>query len=56
MTIYKVDRNHKIEVHAENEHDWRCRFFERMVGRWVQLGEEEKWYSLDDIKFNYGID
>ena len=56
MTIYKVDRVHKIEVHAEKENDWRAKYFERMGGQWVQIGEEEQWYTLEDIKLYYGIE
>lgn len=58
MTVYKVDRIHKIEVSAVKAKNfpYRVKFFERMGGRWVQLGEEETWATLEDIKLYYGIE
>jgi hypothetical protein len=55
MKAYMIGEIHKLEV-IKNERDFTVRFFEKMGGRWVQLGPEEYWTSIDDIKWAYDID
>ena len=55
MTIYRIDDIHKVEVEGTEEGHFKAAFYERMGGRWVKI-DEETWFSLDDLKWEYGID
>ena len=55
MTIYRIDDIHKVEVEGREDGGFDATFYERMGGRWVKL-DKESWFSLDDLKWEYGID
>lgn len=55
MTYY-IGTTAKVVVEKVSREDFRVRFFEFMGGRWVQLGADEHWRDLADIKWEYGID
>ena len=60
MKTYYLSDIHKIEVIEKAPNRFGVRFYEKVVGcngiRWIEWGTEETWISMDDIKYNYGIE
>lgn len=54
MMVYMLDDVSKIEVTAA-ENGFYVTYYENMGGRWVRLGDPEKWSNLADIMYEYDL-
>lgn len=53
---YRIDEITKLEVKKVSKEDYSVKFLELMGSRWVQLGQEEHWRDIEDVKIEYGLD
>ena len=54
MMVYMLNDVSKIEVTAA-ENGFYVTYYENMGGRWVRLGDPEKWSNLADIMYEYDL-